>query len=230
MLAVCAYLWGDLYSLGDVKLWRDMVSRHLTVPHEYVCITDDVEQFEGTGIRGVPLKRAPVRGPRFAGEKLMTFSPEMGELVGQRILVTDLDCVPVGNMDPLVDRDEPLVLWRNPSRRPWAGNTSPRPYYNSSMVLITAGARPDIWTRYLKGEAANCRGDQDFVSHVVGWDCPYWDESDGVYRLGRVETPGSGPRSFLPKNARIVFFPGSEGKPWVREIQAECPWIVEHRR
>lgn len=228
MLSVACYLWGDLYSTGDVKLWRDMVHRHLTVPHEFVCITDDAEQFQGTGIRGVPLKREAVHGPRFCAEKLMTFSPDMAE-VGERILVMDLDCVPVANMDGLVERDEPLVLWRNPSRIPW-DKPSRRALYNSSMVLLTAGARPDIWDRYRTGEARNVPGDQDWISHVVGPDCPYWDGADGVYRLGRADTPGSGPRARLPDNARIVFFPGDEGKPWIPSIREECSWIAQHRR
>ena len=230
MLSVCAYLWGDLYSLGDVKLWRDMVERHLTVPHEFVCITDDLGQFDGTGIRAVALKRGAARGPRFCAEKLMTFRPDFGFLVGDRVLVMDLDCIVVGNMDPIVARDEPLVLWRNPSRRPWLGTSSPRALYNSSMVLIAAGARTDVWTRYMKGEAAGLSGDQDWISHVVGPDCPYWDDDDGVYRLGRPTIQGSGPRATLPDNARVVYFPGDEGKPWLEHIRIECPWIDEHRR
>lgn len=236
LVTVASFLWFDpqgehnsdyIYGPEDVRLLRRMVDRHLTVPHEFVCITDQPEAFDD--IRTVRLDPA-VRVPGLIFDKLMTFHPEAGVLIGSRILTMDLDCVVVGNMDRLVQRDEPLVLWRNPGRQPWAnpeGKGKTRALYNTSMVLLNAGTRPDIWTRF---KPRNRGGDQDWVSEMVGADCPYWDGSDGVYRLGRLDTPGSGPRAVLPENARVVFFPGDKGKPWDSAIQAECPWIAGSRQ
>lgn len=228
MLTVTCFLWGDLYSLGDVKLLRDMVDRNLSVPHDFLCITDNPEQIEGTGIRSVAIPRLPVPGPRFAAEKLTLWSPEIRPHLGERALFMDLDCAVVGNMDDLVQRDEPLVLWRNPARQPWHQN-SPRAPYNSSLMLFTPGEHPDIWGHYLKGYGRGLRGDQDVVCNVVGMDNPYWDEEDGIYRLARNDVPGSGIRGELPDNARIVFFVGSEHKPWLPHIRERYPWIAQYR-
>lgn len=206
-----------------------MVDRHLTVPHEFVCITDRAEAIDD--IRMVPLDPAAhIPGRIFA--KLMTFHPEAATLIGKRILTMDLDCVVVGNMNPLVERDEDLVLWRNPSRRPWGvpeGKAFRRALYNSSMVLITAGAAPHVWTAFRKEAAQQIDGDQDWVSLMIGKECPYWDETHGVYRLARKDTWGSGVDAVLPENARVVFFPGDKGKPWLPEVIERCPWIAEHR-
>jgi hypothetical protein len=96
-------------------------------------------------------------------------------------------------------------------------------------VLIEAGSAPKIWTEFRKSMADKIDGDQDWVSLVVGPDCPYWDGEDGVYRLAREDTPGSGVTGTLPDNARVVYFPGSNGKPWTKTAQSRCPWIAEHR-
>lgn len=248
MLTVASYLWepqtGDApYSLGDVKLWRDMVHRHLTVPHEFVCITDNVEQFEGTGIRPVPLDPACHIASSGMFQQLMPFHPDAESLIGKRILTMDLDCAVVGNMDGVVSRDEDLVLWRNPGRRPWDNPTGKgvhRALFNTSMILVTAGARTDIWTRFfaVPGVATDYVRyrfgkrtllGQDYVSAMVGPKCAYWDDDDGVYRLAREDTPGSGITGDLPANASIVFFVGSQHKPWLPEIKARFPWISTHR-
>lgn len=235
MLTVACYLWGDPagespYSAADVHLLKRMVDRHLTVPHEFVCITDRPGQFDGSEVRAVKLPQMPIEHGMYGCQKLLTFHPIAATFIGERILAIDLDVVIVANFDSIVDRPEDLVLWRNPSRRPWNDPKSRRAYYNSSLVLLRAGSWPEIWNRYAEGKAKGYPGDQDWISKVYGPLCHYWDDSSGVYRLARTDTPGSGVRAVLPGNAKIVFFPGDEGKPWIPAIAQECPWIAEHRR
>jgi len=140
----------------------------------------------------------------------------------------------VGNINAIADRHEDLVLWRNPARRPWLkpeGKGAKRAPYNGSLVFHKPGTRPDIWFDFIEGKLpALLRYDQDWLSRMAGVDCPYWDESDGVYRLARDDTPGSGVSGELPDNARIVFFPGDRGKPWLPHIMEANPWIAEYRR
>lgn len=240
-LTVATYLWDDpasraayRYTADDVRLLKRMVDRHMTVPHGFVCVTDQPEAFAPSdGIRTVALNRsAHVPGRIF--DKLMTFHPEAGVLIGERILALDLDCVVTGGMDPIVERDDDLVLWRNPARQPWgspAGKGVRRALYNTSMVLIRAGCRPDVWRGFDPTLApAHFDGDQDYISAKIGPDCAFWESSrDGVYRLEREDTPGSGITGPLPDNARIVFFAGSEHKPHLPHIAARFPWIAEHR-
>lgn len=233
MLIIGCYLWGDAYSVGDVKLLRDMVARHTTVPHEFVCVTDNKAQFEGTGIRAIALDPQCCVGAGMF-QQLMPFHPLAGDILGEHILMMDLDAAVVRNIDRIASRDEDLVLWRNPARQPWANPATPksarRSLYNTSMVYTRAGARPDIWQR-LRPEIMRSMLSQDYVSAMAGEDCAYWSsERDGVYRLAREDTPGSGITGDLPDNARIVFFAGSEHKPWLPHIKAKHPWIAEHRR
>lgn len=203
-----------------------MVKKHLTLPHEFVCITDKPELFDlDSDIRAVAMDTsAHAPGKLFA--KLWTFAPEAKEIVGKRILQLDLDTIIVGNIDAIVDRDEELVLWRNPARVPWENPTKNRALYNTSIVLHTAGSLPHYWGDFDPSRPM-VRDDQAWISMLAGLSMPYWDATDGLYRIARGDTPGSGVNGHLPDNARIVFAPGSEGKfdhPRVRDAN---PWIAD---
>lgn len=231
MLTVACYFWRSAdnpcpYTLTDVDRLRHAVADNLAYRHDFLVITDDPAQFAGTGIRAAPIP--PMRAPTgmFAAPKLATFHPDAARLFGERLLVMDLDVLVTGDLERIVSREENLVLWRNPCRQPWAA-PSRRALFNTSLVMLTAGIRGDIWTRAMSGEADGYPGDQDWVSALTGPHCPYWDETDGVYRLAREDTPGSGVESILPENARIVFFPGDEGKAHLPHVRARAPWIEE---
>jgi len=235
MLTVATYFWHDpagkakfVYQPSDVRRLKAGVARHLTVPHEFAVITDRPHLFAGDAdIRAIPLAMA-THVPNTCFVRLFTFHPDGARLIGERVLVIDLDTLIVGNLDLIVERDEPLVLWRNPSRIPWDKPVMPgRPYYNTSMVLHRCGTMPSLWTRFSPLNR-HCRDDQWWLSDLLGPDMPHWDGSDGVYRLGRPDTPGSGVVGELPRNARVVTFPGSEGKWWAPEIAKANPWIEEH--
>jgi hypothetical protein len=98
------------------------------------------------------------------------------------------------------------------------------------VMLIRTGAVPFVWDQFLPSDA-NLFNSQEWVSECVGPDCPYWDDADGVYRLEREDTPGSGlrPHEPLPDNARVVFTVGSEHKAYLPAIKAAYPWLAEHR-
>ena len=40
-LTVACLKWGRKYGVDYVNILRDMVRRHLAVPHRFVCLTDD---------------------------------------------------------------------------------------------------------------------------------------------------------------------------------------------
>lgn len=237
MLTVLTYFWQDRatahkqpYTVDDVRRLQRQVARNLSIGHRFAVATDRPELFYGDwDIHPIGLDRTKhVPGTCFV--RLMTFHPEGQNFLGERVLQIDLDTLIVGNLDPLVERDEDLVLWRNPSRIPWDDpkwDMLGRPYYNTSMLLHRCGTRPDLW---LKFDPKNpiCRDDQWWLSYLVGRQSAYWDGSNGVYRLGRSDTPGSGVNGSLPDNARVVTFPGSEGKWFEPHIRQANPWIEQH--
>lgn len=231
MITILTYWWNEpgfpnTYVSDDVKRLQRMVSQNTTVPHEFAVVTDRVELFaDEPDIRAIPIcwdKHVP----RTCSVRLMTFHPEGASMIGERVFQMDLDTIVVGNIDAIVSRTEDTVLWRNPSRVPWDKPGRPqRPLYNGSFVSHRCGAAPHVWNEYIPDR---CRwiDDQTWLSLVFGIDTPYFDgEHDGVYRLARQDTPGSGVWGSLPDNARIVTCPGDKGKPRDPIIRAANPWM-----
>ena len=239
MITVCCLLWSDprgkhnhlyRYTPEHVRLLRNQVSRHLHLPYDFVCLTDVAEPI-GDGIRQIPLDmRLHVPGTRFL--KLQIFAPEAKERIGKRILCLDLDTVIVGNITPLVASEEDLVLWRNPNF-----GIPKRAFYNTSIILLKAGSRPEFWTKF-RGEASwreaqgrtNAGGtDQCWISYLASRDEAHWTADDGVFGAGRLgDYHPDLAHTVLPENARIVFFPGRR-EPGMPTEHIKHPWIEAHR-
>lgn len=238
MLVIAAYLWSDphwrhnsafTYKPSHVLHLRDMVSNNITVPHEFACITDDPQAFQGTGIRPIPIDWT-THVPNTEFVKLMTFHPEGKALIGERVFQMDLDTVVTGNIDEIVSRPEPLVVWRNPTRVPYDNPVKRgRPYYNGSVILHQCGLMPEIWREFDKSLVNVVRDTQVWMSEWIGPNAPHWDGAHhGIYRLARKDTPGSGIWGDLTANARIVNFVGSEHKPWNVAVREANPWVAQY--
>ena len=231
-LTVCCFLWQDPVKYRDYTLeyahvvtLANMVQRYLHVPYRFRLINDELTW----GDMVVPLDHRTHRSQtRFA--KLQLFRKDIAETLGERILYLDLDTVITDDITPLVDRTEDLVLWRNP--RFDEGLTPSR--FNTSMILLTAGVRPDLYDdfteeAYQKFVAENGSfpfkggSDQRWVSDRVSHDNPYWDASDGVYGAGALGPPPTE----LPRGARIIFTPGNR-EPSQDATQEKHPWIKYH--
>ena len=233
MLTVCTFLWFDprgvrndiyVYNETHVRRLKQMVERNLILPHEFICVSDR----KIDGIKTIPLDFTTfVHGTRFA--KLMMYAPE-GPLAGKRLLYLDLDCVVTGNLTPLVERDEDLVLWRNPNF-----GAPGRARYNTSIILHTAGTRPEFWTEFDRKttlatvqQATGWGGtDQAWVSYRASPEEAHWTDVDGVYGAGRLGDSVHGAGTDLPPNAKIVFFPGRR-TPWTPGITEKHPWISQY--
>jgi hypothetical protein len=222
---------------NDVRVWRNMVARNLTIPHRLVCITHrpDLIDFMET----VPLDTAK-HIPGTCLVKLMHWRPDIAPILGERICVMDVDCVVTGSLDEPLSRTEEVVLWHNPNYQ----QGGRRGFYQGSMQLLSAGARPFLWSDFSTeqvmpwlnrrfGGAEQCwiseRLNTSYPDPGWGWDEAYWDESDGVYGLGRLFNGkmGAGVQMKLPENAKIVFTPGDRS-PSQPEMQAKHEWIKEH--
>ena len=244
-VTVCFYWWTDpqgksinnnfnRYSYGadDVRMAVAMAGRNLTVPHEFVVLTDKPEAFDGDShIRAVPLDmRTFVPGTRFV--KLMTYAPETAKTVGEYLMVLDLDCVITGNLDHIASRREDLILWRNPNHQPGTR----RARYNTSIVLHRPGSRPELFAKFNpQSDPARLRQktggtDQAWISEQVDYDHPHYltPEKDGVYGAGRMKDADPTTCKKLPDNACLVFFPGNR-TPKQQHIQAEFTWSPQHR-
>lgn len=206
--------WGG-FKPAHVNRAARMIRNNLTLQHEIVCITDlhdAVTEFDPE-IRLVPIWSDHAERGR-CWRRLKAFAPGMEQILGERWAWIDLDCVVMGDLTPLFERDEDLVLWRSQSTR------NP---YNGSMVLHRAGTMPEIWQQYrpqidLKGLPGS---DQAWLAHLLGSRMPVWTDRDGVYAYNRY---GRRWRKGPPPGARIMFFPGSI-KSNSHICLALTPWV-----
>lgn len=213
-----------------VTVLRNMVRRHYAKPHRFVCITDrpeeidsDIETIRDFGdFTNVPSPHPGKKNPS-CYRRLRMFSPDIEQHLGKRFVSVDLDCVMTGDVTPLWDRQEDFIAW---------GDTNPQPgsHYNGSMMMLTAGARPQVWTQFDprtspdRSRNAGCWGsDQGWISYCLGGVEAKWSTKDGVYSY-RNHISKNGGR--LPENARVIFFHG-ETKPWDQRL-SNVSWIREH--
>ena len=239
MLSVVTYLWGadenskfPQYRADDARLLQRQVARHLPMEHEFVVVTDRPEAFaDDSAIRAVPIDwTTHVQNTCYV--RLFTFSPRAREVLGERVLQLDLDTVIVGDLRPIVNRDEDLVLWRNPRKwmltYPEVGYAKKLSWFNGAIMLHSPGTWGVIWANF-KPDDLWAKDDQWMISDYAGKDNPYWDESHGVYRIGCARRPSIWAWESLPDGARIVTF-ASDYKPWTPEVLETNAWIEEFRR
>lgn len=130
MNVVCVKV-GTKYGADYVNKLAAMVARHTTLPHTFLCLTDDP--------RGVTCRTVPI-GTTLPGwwAKLVLFKPHPA-LADGRTVFLDLDTVIVGNMDFLLQYDGPFAILRDFYRPQGLG---------SAIMSIAPGFGQRIWERF----------------------------------------------------------------------------------
>lgn len=226
MLTVLTWLWAQKngrasYSAMNVNIWAHMVARHLAMPHRIACVTDMPEGIDPAvtiikppgDFEGIRLQNwSPERGKPQCLRRIAMFAPHAGAIFGPRFVAMDLDCVIAGPLDPLFSHGDDFRMFR--------GTGKNRPY-NGSMIQMTAGARPQVYTQLTpqRAQFASRRylgSDQAWIAQCLGPGEETWGAEHGVYW-----NEGKPP----PADTAIMFYPGRV-KPWSRPD----PWIDEHYR
>jgi hypothetical protein len=244
MISIVCFFWIDparrrSYQItpDDVRTWDRMIARNVTIPHRRICVTHrpDLIDFMETA----PIDCAK-HVPGTCLVKLMVHRPDISPILGERICLMDVDCVVTGNLDPLLQREEPAVWWRNPNYV----EGGKRGFIQGSIQLFTAGARSFLWSDFDPkvtptwlnrrfGGAEQCwiseRLNTSYPDAGWEWSEAHWTEADGVYGAGRLFNGrmGEGVSTELPANARIVFTPGDRA-PSQPEVQKAHPWMKEY--
>lgn len=217
------------FTAEHVNILARMVARHYRRPHRVICVTDDAVGID-QAIGIVPLWNDHARLPSPHGPKnpscyrrLKAFSAGAADWFGPRFVSLDLDCVIVGDLAPLWDRQDDFVIW---------GDTAPGTYYNGGMWLLKAGARRQVWEDFdpvRSPQAARRLGqwgsDQGWIGACLGPDEAKWSVDDGVHSYRNHIKPAGGR---LPENAAIVMFHGAVD-PDHAEAQ-RLTWVREHYR
>lgn len=195
------------YEPWHVRVWAEMVRRHLSMPHSLAVVTDIPGDYGDVEVIAPPRDfedvRIPTWGPQMPQclRRLAMFRPDAADIFGaERFVSMDLDCVISASLDPLFDRSEDAVFYR--------GTSDNRPF-NGSMTMLTAGCRSQVYSEFCPGKAVVAGrqylgSDQAWVSYILGPGEATWGASDGVHARASVKNVG---------DPRIMFYLGPE-KPW----------------
>jgi hypothetical protein len=205
----CVWVHGHLpYDIEYVLRLRSMVARHLSQPHDFVCLTD-----RPWLLREVPT--IPI--PRPVGwfgwwSKVHLF--DMAMPFATRVLYLDLDTLVVGDLDPIVEFPSPFALV------PHAGTFEPpapfhvcRRFNSSVMVWDTGIGRSRIWDEWSPAVTRYWWGDQDWI----GTTYPNADVMPAEW-FPRLSAIREGP---VPEDARVVL----AKKPKPHDAVKEWPWV-----
>jgi hypothetical protein len=202
--------WGTHYGPEYVNRLYGMASRHVSGPLRVVCLTDD-----RNGIRPeVECADLPELGcehpknTRGKWRKVVLWGRDVAGLSGPALFI-DLDSVIVGSLDGYFEHGEPndVILarnWAKPLQR--LGQTS--------VFRFPVGGHPHILDRFRadpQGVADKYRFEQHYITASVPGGIKLWPERwTRHFRLHCL--PPFPLRYFmparLPKDARIVTFPG----------------------
>jgi len=192
-LTICTWVWGTKYPNYYVERLKNAVARHVHQEYHWAVFSPTNEDLHLTEIPGC-----------FA--RLRMFDKEWQEEhhISGRLVCLDLDAVVVGPLDSLFDRDESFVILHG-------GNSENPCPYNGSLQMLRAGTHHDVWEDFSVEEAKaktavySFPDDQGWYAYKIP-DAAGWKVGqDGVYCF---QKPGWPKNNELPRDARIVAFPG----------------------
>lgn len=209
------------YTAAHVNAQLPMLARHMP-EHRVVVITDQTDGLDPS----VEVLAPPVEddGPvnptvhrRYPSclRRLWNFSAA-AKVLGSRILASDLDTLYVRDMRPLLDRDEPLVVWRVHGE------------ISGAAYLLDTGSHAHVWdlldlatAPQILARAKLPTSDQGWLNYTLPLSTPAWGEREGAW------VPPLGSRVALPESARLVSF-GTEFKPWDAKAFDRFDWLGRH--
>ena len=221
----CVY-YGDKYTFPYVRNLHSMVERNLTIPHRFICFTDNTvihrrKEFKNTNIEFKPFKRHDFNG---WFNKLQLFSPD-SNLEGNTLYM-DLDVVIMKNIECFAYIGESKNFVGMNDFNPTKG------LFNSSIMRFNNQYHGKlIWEEYMKrrSEFNSMHGDQEIISSLIKkhedtisfpneWTQSYkWFDRQGkryhVEKMTYEQDP----------NAKVCVFhgrpnPAESDQEWVKEL------------
>jgi hypothetical protein len=197
MLTIVTSCWAGarpVYSPWHVKNLRNQFARHLTIPHRFVCMTDDIDSMEAAGVDAVRYWKPAVNIKLPSGEerakwldcwgRLGLSHPKIGGVLGDWLLSVDLDTVIRSNLDAFVlkAKDAPACFVKMRNMRHLSGFLwSLKPGLLEPCPWHQLHFNPDIFELCDKFVGT----DQSvlsylFLDRVRSGELPSWGEADGV--------------------------------------------------
>jgi hypothetical protein len=218
-LTVVCMLWGDWcapYGLDYVnKLYR-MVERHLSLPHTFVCFTDnlDLDYDEGIEVKLIP---AEVMKWGKNLPKFYMYAPDNG--ISGRILFMDLDSVIVDSIDEIASYDGPWIGVKpfNPDKHHTGGGLLSFIKEEWLWLWDKVSERPTYWAKATQG------GKERLIYKRLLEDPDHWQTSYPGLMVGYKKHCKK--QGKYPHNARFIAF---HGLPRPHEVRD--PWVIKNWR
>lgn len=216
----------DQYGPEHVNILYHSVKRNTTVHHRFICVTDNAEGLH-PDIEVVPLwDYCKYLGGCY--NRLYIFSTDIENLFGPRFIAIDIDCVIVGNIDHILNRNDDFIINEYDIKK---NQHATHQYYNGSLIMMNAGTRDEIWNDFdpsvtpellqsRKDRVELVGSDQAWISHCLGAGEKTFKNADGVYDYRKLSN-----KKELPRNAAIVTFAGKRD-PLTEYRKIE--WIRQH--
>jgi len=229
---VCCLKYGNKYDASYVNKLYNMVSRHLTVDHEFVCFTENSADID-PNVRIQPLPALPVTGWWY---KPMFFNPDIG-LKGT-LLFLDLDMIIFKNIDDLFNfKPGEFCIIRDFNRY----IIKKYEKFNSSIFRLNTGQHSHVYKNFVtdpKNIAKRYHGDQDWIRHCIKNNFEYWpDDWIQSYKWEmrgkpRFDSKPRGERDFLVPgepainlNTKVAVFHGDPNPHNCKD-----PWVIDNWR
>ncbi len=166
-LTVLCVRFGNKYGRDYVERLRNMVARHMTVPYEFACLTDDQHPIDG--VRTIYQPNANY--PKGWWHKVHMFDRKL-PLAG-RVIYFDLDVVICNNLDKLAVFNQTEFVGIHDFNRKFFPSWN---YLNSSVMAWTHGNESYIWDRFVEkpSDAQKLQGDQDWIWKLASHRIKFW--------------------------------------------------------
>lgn len=167
------------FTAEHVNILHNMLKRHLHMPFEFICITDNAKDIN-KNIKILPLwKDHFEKGGCFVRLKL--FSKKMKEVIGKRFALIDLDTLIVDDITSIFSRTEEFIIW---------GERWRREVYCGSFWIMNAGCRHKVWKSFQPHKyLPNNRGlypkgtDQIHINKCLSKNEIILTSDDGIYNF-----------------------------------------------
>ena len=162
MLNVVCVNWGLKFKPVYTKTLYNMIQRHLTVPHKFICYTNSMKLQKVVEADNFEVRKLPFYDYSGWWNKLTLFSPK-ANLEGD-CLYFDLDVVITENIDCFFtyEEDSKVVLMRD-------FNLSTEGFNSSIMRFNNKVMTPKVWDLYQseKKRFDRLQGDQNVISECI---------------------------------------------------------------
>jgi len=235
--------WGNRYGPEYANRLYRAVKRHLSLPHRFVCFTDDSTQLDpGIITYPIPELDMPERARLTGWRKLGLFRKDLP--VSGKSLFLDLDLILVASIDCFFDYETDKI----PIIHNWTGGMrrllgQRPPVGNSSVFRFESGKCGFVVEQYLREKdwaLANFRPPQTYLTHCIRPEMVWWPEQ-WVRSFKRHCLPAF-PFNLLraptiPAGCKMIAF---HGRPDPDEVidgyrgrrphhhARPAPWVAEH--